>query len=565
MDDHKEYLKCLRHSAAHLVAHAVSELYPDTLLTIGPATEDGFFYDMLPKQNFKEEDLEPIAARMHEIVQRNLPLTHEQMPKDKARALFANNVFKLELIDGIPGDTVGIARQGNFFDLCRGGHVASTGELGHFVLLHLSGSYWRADKNNTPLQRVSGTAFATAQELEEFKKRREEALKYDHRRLGKELDLFSFHTEGVGFPFYHPKGKTILNIMTSYLRTLLLESGYQEIATPTMLSDELWRRSGHYAHYKDNMYFCPIEDMQYAIRPMNCPGSILLYKERPRSYRQLPLRFAEFGLVHRYELSGVSHGLFRARAFTIDDGHIYCTQDQVASEVRHAIALTYLVLKKYMFEHVSVALSTKPENAMGSDELWNQATDSLKAGLEAEGLAYTINHGEGAFYGPKIEFHIQDSMGRSWQCGTIQLDFFQPINFDLTYVTAQGDKARPVLIHRAIYGSFERFLGILLEHYKGTLPLWLAPVQARVLTITDAQKEYAQQIAHTLKQRGLRVEVDDSSDPLSGQIKSAQLARIPWMLIVGNKEMAANTITLRTLDGKQEQGLTVDTLMAKNS
>ena len=352
MDGHKEYLKLLRHSAAHLVAHAVSELYPDTLLTIGPATEDGFFYDMLPKQNFKEEDLEPIAARMHEIVQRNLPLTHEQISKDTARDLFANNVFKLELIDGIPGDTVGIARQGDFFDLCRGGHVASTGELSHFMLLHLSGSYWRADKNNTPLQRISGTAFATAQELEEFKKRREEALKYDHRRLGKELDLFSFHTEGVGFPFYHPKGKTILNIMTSYLRTLLLESGYQEIATPTMLSDELWRRSGHYAHYKDNMYFCPIEDMQYAIRPMNCPGSILLYKERPRSYRQLPLRFAEFGLVHRYELSGVSHGLFRARAFTIDDGHIYCTQDQVASEVRQAIALTYLVLKKYMFETV---------------------------------------------------------------------------------------------------------------------------------------------------------------------------------------------------------------------
>jgi threonyl-tRNA synthetase len=563
MADHKEYLQSLRHSTAHLLAHAVSELYPETLLTIGPATQEGFFYDMLPKQNFKEEDLEPISTRMHEIVARNLPLTHEQMPKDEARKLFANNIFKLELIDGIPGETVGIARQGNFFDLCRGGHVASTGLLDHFVLLNLSGSYWRADKNNTALQRISGAAFSTAQELEEFKKRREEALKYDHRKLGKELDLFSFHTEGVGFPFYHPKGKTILNIMTTYLRRLLTQYGYQEIATPIMLNDELWQRSGHYAHYKEQMYFCPIEDMQYAIRPMNCPGSILLYKERPRSYRQLPLRLSEFGLVHRYELSGVSHGLFRARAFTIDDGHIYCTENQIDAEVRSAISLTYLVLQKYGFDTISVALSTKPESAMGSDDLWNKAINALKSGLESEQIAYTINAGEGAFYGPKIEFHIKDSMGRSWQCGTIQLDFFQPINFDLTYVTPQGDKARPVMIHRAIYGSFERFLGILIEHYKGIFPLWLAPVQARVLTITDTQKEYAHSIAQVLQRNGLRIEVDDSSDPLSGQIKSAQLAHIPWMLIVGNKEMSSNTVTVRTLDGKQEQGLTLETLIAK--
>jgi threonyl-tRNA synthetase len=500
---------------------------------------------------------------MKEIVARKLPITHEPMPKTEARKLYKNNKFKLELIDGIEGDTVGIARQGDFYDLCKGGHVANTSELGNFELLFVAGSYWRADKNSDALQRIYGTIFFTPQELATYQQQREDALKYDHRKLGKELDLFSFHLEGTGFPFFHAKGKKILNIMTDYLRTLLTKAGYKEVGTPAMLSDELWRRSGHYAHYKDNMYFCEVEDKQYAVKPMNCPGAILIYQERPRSYRELPLRLAEFGHVHRFELSGVLHGLFRARAFTIDDGHIFCTREQIAQEVKTAIDLTYEVLKKFGFDTINVAVSTKPENAMGDDALWETATNALTESLKAAGIAYAIQSGEGAFYGPKIEFHIKDSMGRSWQCGTIQIDFFQPINFDLTYVAPSGTKERPVMIHRAIYGSFERFLGILIEHYKGALPFWLSPVQARVLTITDAQRPYAESVARELEAAGVRVEIDSSSDPLSGQIKSAQLAKIPWMIVVGNKEVENKVVTVRYRDGKQEMGITVGDLVER--
>jgi threonyl-tRNA synthetase len=375
--------------------------------------------------------------------------------------------------------------------------------------------------------------------------------------LGKELDLFSFHDEGIGFVFYHPKGKAILNCMTEYLRKELQDADYQEIATPIMLRDELWQRSGHYSHYKDNMYFCSIDEQVYAVRPMNCPGAILIYGERPRSYRQLPLRFAEFGLVHRHELSGVLHGLMRVRSFVQDDAHIFCTQEQIQNEVTTLLLLIRKIFAHYNFTELSIGLSTKPDNAMGDATLWDQATEALQSALRLTGIHYEIKAGDGAFYGPKIDVHIKDSMERQWQCATIQLDFVQPINFDLNYITPYGGKARPVMIHRTIYGSLERFLGIVLEHYKGTLPLWLAPVQARVLTITDAQKEYAHRIAKLFKQRKMRVEVDDSSDQLSGQIKSAQIARVPLMVIVGNKEMHSETVTLRTLDGKQEQGLTV--------
>lgn len=556
-------LETLRHSAAHLLAHAIIELFPDTLLTIGPATQEGFFYDVLPSHNFKEEDLALIQERMHEIVKRNIPLTHAQIPKQEARQLYKNNPFKLELIDGIPGDTVGIATQGNFFDLCRGGHVASTGDIKHFKLLTLSGSYWRADKNNQVLQRIAGTAFFNSHDLEQFEQRREDAIKYDHRRLGKQLDLFSFHEEGVGFPFYHHHGKIVLNTLMNHIKKLLLEYNYQEISTPIMLSDELWRQSGHYQHYKDNMFFCCVEEKQYAIRPMNCPGSILIYKERPRSYRELPLRLAEFGLVHRFELSGVLHGLFRARAFTVDDGHIYCTPDQLESEILAAIKMNNQVWERFNFSNITIKVATKPDNAMGSDELWQKATEALTHGLEKAGCEYSILPGEGAFYGPKIEFHIQDCMGRSWQCGTIQVDFFQPENFDLSYVTREGTKARPVMVHRAIYGSFERFFGILLEHYKGRLPFWLAPVQITILTITDEQKEYAHTLAAHIKKQGFRVGVDDSSDPISGQIKNAQLQQIPWSIVLGKKEVANNTLTLRYLDGKQEFGLTLEQLLEK--
>ncbi len=556
-------LEILRHSAAHLLAHAIHELFPQTLLTIGPATPQGFFYDFLPEKNFKETDLPLIEARMREIEKRNLPITHEQMSKEKARELYKNNPYKLELIDGIPGETVGIARQGDFYDLCKGGHVHATGDIKYYKLLNISGSYWRADKSNQALQRITGTAFETEAALKTYEQQVEDAMRYDHRRLGKQLDLFSFHEEGVGFPFFHPKGKAVLNTLVHYLRGLLEKAGYVEIQTPMMLSDELWRQSGHYAHYKDNMYFSCIEDKQYAIKPMNCPGSILIYKERPRSYKELPLRLAEFGLVHRFELSGVLHGLFRVRAFTIDDGHIYCTPEQIEQEVLQAIKLNMEVFKKFGFEQIDVGLSTKPANAMGSDELWKKATDALGNALTAAGIPYKINEGDGAFYGPKIEFGIRDSMGREWQCGTVQVDFFQPENFDLSYIASGGHKERPVMIHRAIYGSFERFFAILLEHLKGNLPFWLAPVQIKILTITDEQKPYAKTVMEQLKARGIRVELNETTDQISGQIKAAQLEKVPWMIVIGKKEVENNTVTLRYLDGKQEFGLTVEALLAK--
>ncbi len=557
-------LEALRHSAAHLLAHALMELHPDTKLTLGPPTTQGFFYDILPTKNFKEEDLPAIEQRMREIVHRDLPLTHEQMPKEEARKLYKDNPFKLELIDGIPGDTVGIARQGNFYDLCRGGHVASTGHIKHFKLTNISGSYWRADKNNTPLQRISGTAFLTQEDMDREEQRRIDAQLYDHRRLGKQLDYFSFHDEGVGFPFFHPKGKLIINGLRGFMRKLLQEAGYKEIETPTMLSDELWRQSGHYAFYKNNMYFSDVEEKSYAIKPMNCPGSILIYKERPRSYRELPLRLMEFGKVHRHELSGVLHGLFRVRAFTIDDTHIYCTLDQVENEILKILKIVVRVMKAFGFDTIKIALSTKPDNAMGDDATWQKAINGLRTALDNAKLPYALQEGEGAFYGPKIEIKINDSMDREWQCGTVQLDFFQPQNFDLSYVGPDGQAHRPVIIHQAIFGSLERFLGIILEHHKGHLPFWLSPIQARVLPISDEQREYANTLATFLKEKGLRAEVDQSSDTLAAQIKDAQLTKIPWMLVVGKKEAAQQTVTLRHVDGRQEQGLTWEQL-AKNA
>ncbi len=559
----KEALNKLRHSAAHLLAHAIQELYPTTQLTIGPATEDGFFYDVLPTEHFKEEDLPKIEQKMHEIAKRNLPIIHREISKKEAVELYKNNPFKLELIEQIPGETVGIAEQGNFKDLCKGGHVENTGEIKHVKLLSLSGSYWRANKDNQPLQRIYGTAFFTQDELDAYSNRLEEAKKYDHRKIGKELDLFSFHEEGTGFPFFHPGGIIIIEQLKKILRKKLNEANYQEVATPIMLSEKLWQQSGHYDHYKDYMYFCGVEGKNYAIKPMNCPGAILIYKTKPHSYRELPLRLSEFGKVHRHELSGVLHGLFRVRAFTIDDGHIFCTPEQIEQEVRTSIENTMSVLNLFNFPSIKVALSTKPENAIGSDTQWEKATKALMNALDKERIPYTLQEGEGAFYGPKIEFHIEDSMGRSWQCGTIQLDFFLPERFELSYVTSEGIKATPVIIHRAIIGSFERFLGMLVEHYKGKLPFWLAPTQVAILTITDEQKPYAQEWYNRLKEHGIRVELDETSDPLSGKIKHAQLKKIPWMLVIGNKEAAASTVTLRYQDGKQEFGLSRDAIEKK--
>lgn len=549
-------LNKLRHSAAHLLAHAVTDLYPGTKLTIGPATTEGFFYDFLPATNFKDEDLPKIEAQMQKIAAQNLPITHKQITKKEAQSMFKDNPFKLELLEQIDDDMVGIAMQGEFVDLCKGGHVEHTGLLKNVKLLGISGSYWRADRNNQPLQRIAGTAFFTPKELRAYEKKREEALKYDHRKLGKELDLFSFHEEGPGFPFYHPHGKQVLNAMTDFLRTKLSKADYKEIATPTMLSDELWQRSGHYDHYREHMYFSQMDDRSFAIKPMNCPGAILIYKERPRSYRDLPLRLAEFGLVHRHELSGVLHGLFRARTFTIDDAHIFCTPEQLEEELAQLVHLTIAVLKAFGFEKISVGVSTKPKKAMGDDALWEKATTALIKTLDRAKIPYEIFEGDGAFYGPKIDFNIKDSMGREWQCGTAQVDFFQPENFDLTYVSPSGQKERPVIIHRAIYGSLERFFGILLEHYKGKLPFWLAPVQMKILTVTDEQMPVAKKLHLYLKEQGYRVTLDESSDPLSGKIKTAQKQQIPWMLIVGPKEAASQTITLRHRDGQQKPAMT---------
>ncbi|HSW75626.1 MAG TPA: threonine--tRNA ligase, partial [Candidatus Saccharimonadales bacterium] len=551
----------LRHSAAHLLAQAVTELFPNTLLTIGPATKEGFFYDFKPEHNFKESDLPLIEQRMKELAHKNYPITHEDISKTQARELYKNNPFKLELIDGIAGETVGLSRQGDFYDLCRGGHVATTGELKNIMLTGISGSYWRADQKNAPLQRISGTAFFSDKELRTHLMQKELAAKYDHRKLGKEMDLFSFQEEGTGFPFYHPKGTFIVNKLKDFIRAIWTNNGYHEIITPTILDVSLWKQSGHYAHYQKHMYFTCVENKEYAVKPMNCPGSILVYKQNLHSYKELPLRLAEFGHVHRFELSGVLHGLFRVRAFTIDDTHMFCAPEQIEKQIVSSVNMIDHVLTTFGFENIHYAISTKPENAMGSDDLWQKAIDALKNGLSKAGKEFEIYEGEGAFYGPKIEITIFDSMGRSWQCSTVQVDFFAPQNFDLYYINNKGEKQHPVIIHQALFGSLERFFGILLEHFKGHLPFWLCPTQIKVLPITSDQLAYAQHIFKTLIDAGLRVELDENSEPLSAKIKVAQIERIPWMLVVGQKEMETNTITLRHVTGKQEFGLTLETIL----
>jgi len=557
----KEDLKILRHSVAHLLAQAVLELYPNTKLTIGPATEEGFFYDFLPEKNFKDEDLPKIENKMRELANKNLEIGHKEISKKEALEFYKDNKFKLELINNLPGDTVGLSTQGDFYDLCRGGHVKNTKELKHFKLQNISGSYWRADRSGQPLQRISGTAFFTNKDFKNYELKKLEAAKYDHRKLGKELDLFSFHEEGPGLPFFHPKGKIIVNELVNYLKDIRVKNSYDEIATPTILSDELWRKSGHYEHYKDNMYFCDVDEKSFAIKPMNCPGSILVYKSRPRSYRELPLRLSEFGLVHRHELSGVLHGLFRVRAFTQDDCHTYCTISQIEDEILAIINITKKVMFKLGFENLDIAVSTKPKKAMGSDEAWKKATIALENALKKADLDYHIQPEEGAFYRHKIEFKIKDSMGREWQCGTIQVDFFQAENFDLSYINSSGKKEKPVIIHHVIYGSLERFLGILLEHTKGWLPILLAPEQIRVLTITDEQKDYASSILKELKTNSIRSSLDTSSDPLSGKIKRAQLDKVPLTIIVGNKEQDKNKVTLRHHSGKQEFNLDISSVI----
>ncbi|MBD3273462.1 threonine--tRNA ligase [Candidatus Dependentiae bacterium] len=562
MKKKNEKLDNLRHSAAHLLAQAVLELYPGTKLTIGPTTDTGFFYDFLPPQNFTEADLPKIEEKMRELAKKDYKIEGSLVSKKEAKEKFKDNEFKQELIDNIEDEKVGVYCQGNFCDLCRGGHVESTGQIKHFKLTGVAGSYWRANRENAALQRIYGVAFETAKDLRSYLKQVEEAKKYDHRKLGKQLDLFSFHPEAPGTPFFHDKGLKIYNKLIEYMR-FMLRRDYKEIKTPMILHESLWHTSGHYENYKNNMYFTTVDDVTYCVKPMNCPAGILVYKEKPHSYKEFPLRVAEYGHVYRYELSGVLHGLFRVRSFTQDDAHVYCMPEQVISEVEKMLQLTTDVYNKFGFENIKMAVSTMPEKHIGSVELWNKATDDLKKALENKGFDYVIQEGEGAFYGPKIEVVLTDNMGREWQCGTIQVDFFMPKNFNMEYIKSDQSKDTPVMLHRAIYGSIERFLGILVEHYKGRFPFWLAPVQAKILTITDEVKDYVKDVFEKLFGEDIRVELDESGDQISAQIRNAQVNQIPWMIVIGKKEQENGTITLRHLDGKQEFGLKIEDLLKR--
>lgn len=560
--ENNQRLHNLRHSAAHLLCQAVLELFPKTIITIGPVTETGFFYDFLPEKNFKEEDLALIENKMHEIAGRNYPILGKQVSKDEARKLFKGNIFKLELIDQIADETVGIYSQGPFYDLCKGGHVSAVGEIKYFKLTSISGAYWRADRSGIALQRIAGIAFLTEQDMKDYFKKIEEAEQNDHRKIGKQLDLFTFNDAAVGFPIFLPKGWTVFNKLIEFERKVQ-QGTYQEIRTPLIMNEDLWKTSGHYSHYRENMYYTKIDDVEHCIKPMNCPGGILAYKDKPHSYRELPIRMAELGFVHRHELSGVLHGLFRVRAFTQDDAHIYCTPEQLENEIWGVVTLALKTYKAFGFENVRMGVATRPEKSIGTDENWEKATNALKSALQKNGIDYFIKEGDGAFYGPKIDMMIQDAMGREWQCGTVQVDFFLPQNFDLKYIASDQSKQTPIMIHRVLYGSLERFMGILIEHYKGHFPFWMAPVQARILTITDQQMEYAKSIYSELLKNNIRVEIDESNDQISAKIRQAQLDKIPWMLVLGKKEVEAGTITLRHVDGKQEFGLKIDDLLNK--
>ncbi|ACX52762.1 threonyl-tRNA synthetase [Ammonifex degensii KC4] len=536
------------HSTAHILAQAVKRLYPEAKLAIGPPTANGFYYDFDVPTPFSPEDLERIEAEMKRIIEANLPIVREEIAREEARRFFASRgeAYKVELIDELPPEVpITLYRQGEFVDLCRGPHLPSTGYVKAFKLLNVAGAYWRGDERNKMLQRIYGISFPEARELEEYLRRLEEARRRDHRRLGQELDLFSFQEEGPGFPFFHPKGMIVRNELEALWRREHYRRGYQEIRTPILLKRELWERSGHWDHYKENMYFLEIDGQPYAVKPMNCPGAILIYQQRVHSYRELPLRLAEMGLVHRHELSGVLHGLMRVRSFTQDDAHIFCREDQVKEEILGIIDLVDYFYRQVFGFPYHVELSTRPEKSMGDDHIWELATSALKEALEERGFAYKINEGEGAFYGPKIDFHLEDCLGRTWQCGTIQLDFLMPEKFDLFYIGEDGQRHRPVMLHRVIFGSLERFMAILIEHFAGAFPLWLAPVQVRILPITDRHHAYARQIYELLSRADLRVELDARNEKVSYKVREAQVQKIPYMLVIGDKEMNSGTVAVR--------------------
>ncbi len=538
-------LVTLRHSAAHVMAQAVTELYPDAKPGIGPAIEDGYYYDFDRKEAFTPDDLEKIEERMKQIVKANLPIIRREVTREEAEKIFADQPYKLELISELEDEVITVYEQGGFVDLCRGPHVNYTSKIKAFKLLSVAGAYWRGSEKNAMLQRIYGTAFPNKLELEEYLVRVEEAKKRDHRKLGKELDLFSFHEEGPGFPFWHPKGTIVYNSIVDHWRKVHTERGYQEIKTPMILNEDLWHRSGHWDTYRENMYFVAIDEQTYSVKPMNCPGGILVYKDTLHSYRELPLKYCELGHVHRHEKSGVLHGLFRVRAFTQDDAHVYCTPEQIQEEIIKVIDLVTAIYSKYGFTEYRIELSTRPEKAIGSDEMWETAESALHAALKVKEIEYAVNPGDGAFYGPKIDFHVKDTVGRSWQLGTIQLDFSMPERFEMEYIGEDGKAHRPVMIHRAILGSLERFIGILIENYAGAFPLWMAPEQIRVLPITDRHAEYAKKVGAKLKSQGLRVEVDTRNEKTGYKIREAQMQKIPYMLIVGDREEEAGAVSVR--------------------
>jgi len=543
----------LRHTASHILAQAVKRLWPEAKLAIGPAIDKGFYYDIDMEHTLTPEDLGKIEKEMSRIVKENLPITKSVMPRQEAIEFFKakNEDYKVELIQDLPEDAViSCYAQGDFIDLCAGPHVASTGKVKAFKLQSIAGAYWRGDEKNKMLQRIYGTAFEKKEELDAYLHLLEEAAKRDHRKLGKELGLFVIKEEGPGFPFFLPKGMALRNELENFWREVHHEFEYEEIRTPIILNKQLWETSGHWFHYRENMYTTIIDEEEYAIKPMNCPGGILVYQNEMHSYRDFPLRYAELGLVHRHELSGALHGLFRVRAFTQDDAHVFMLPSQMQSELMKVIELFDRIYSQFGLKY-HVELSTKPDNAMGDDAIWEAATEALRNAIEAKGIPYVINPGDGAFYGPKLDYHIEDSLGRTWQCGTIQLDMNLPERFQIEYVGEDGQKHRPIMIHRACFGSMERFIGILTEHYAGAFPTWMAPVQVKILPISEKHVEYAKELAKQMHRDYVRVEVDDRSEKIGYKIRQAQMAKVPYMLVVGDKEVEEGTVNVRKHGGDE--------------
>lgn len=545
--DNLEGKKAYWHTTSHIMAQAIKRIFPEVKLAIGPSIDNGFYYDFDVEKPFTEDDLAKIENEMKKIIKEDLAIERFTLPRDEAIKFMKEKQepYKVELIEDLPEDEeISFYKQGEFTDLCAGPHVMKTGSIKAVKLLTTSGAYWRGNEKNKMLQRIYGISYPKASQLEEYLNMLEEAKKRDHKKLGKELELFMMTGEGPGFPFFLPKGMVLRNVLEDYWRKIHTLNGYQEVKTPVMLNEELWHRSGHWDHYKDNMYTTKIDEQDFALKPMNCPGGMLVYKSKMHSYKDLPIRMGELGLVHRHEKSGQLNGLFRVRCFTQDDAHIFCLPEQIESEIINLMHLINQVYSLFGFTY-TVELSTRPENSMGSDEEWATAENALKKALEHENMEYVINEGDGAFYGPKIDFHIKDSLGRDWQCGTIQLDFQMPERFDLTYIGQDGEKHRPVMLHRVVFGSIERFIGVLIEHYAGAFPTWLAPVQVKILTISDKQKAYANKIVEKLMNEGIRVELDDREEKIGYKIREAQLQKIPYMLIVGDKEVETNAVGVR--------------------